>query len=128
MTGFFYFCYMLLFIVILLIVLGSLYLLAIVKMSSQKHFFKTILVHTIVFVSYAYIAQNFEKIFQMKEVFGYHKLEFLMFCMSLQIFIGYYLVQSKHRQRKIREFLGLQKKTKNETDDNLSKTSDSINK
>jgi len=79
-------------------------------MANHRHFFKTILIHTIVFVSYAYIAHHFEKIFQMKEIFGYHKLEFLMFCMTMQICIGYYLVQNKQQQKKIREFLGLEKK------------------
>lgn len=91
-------------------------------MTSQRHFFKTILIHTIVFLSYAYIAHHFEKIFQFKEIFGYHKLEFLMFCMCVQIFIGYYLVQSKHRQRKIREFLGIQKKDSSKDNTNEDKT------
>lgn len=89
--------------------LSIFYIIAIIKMAKQRHFFKKILIHTVVFVSYTFIAHNFETIFQVEEKFGYHKLEFLMLCMCIQIFVGYYLVQSTHRQEKIRQFLGLDK-------------------
>lgn len=112
---------MLIFILIVLFILSVFYTIAIIKMASQRHFFKTICVHVIIFSAYIYIAYHFEKIFKLQELFGYHKLEFVIFCMTVQLFVGYYLVQSKYRQKKIREFLRIQKKgTKRESENSVN--------
>lgn len=89
---------MLIILLIALFILAIIYILAIIKMAKQRRFFRVIIIHLIIFVSYLYIALHFERLFDIRETFGYQKLEFLVACMFIQIVIGFYLVKNTDKK------------------------------